>query len=52
MPSFFAQMIEEKLDGERINIHKRGNVFQYLSRFVPSSWLLFVFTELTICFSE
>lgn len=25
-------MIEEKLDGERINLHKRGDTFQYFSR--------------------
>jgi len=27
--------IDEKLDGERMQIHKRGNEYFYCSRFVP-----------------
>lgn len=27
-------MIEEKLDGERIQLHKKGDIFQYWSRCV------------------
>jgi DNA ligase-4 len=30
-PLFF---IEEKLDGERMQLHKRGNEYYYCSRFV------------------
>lgn len=31
---FSRQMIEEKLDGERIQLHKKGEKFQYWSRYV------------------
>lgn len=31
-------IIEEKLDGERVQLHKRGNEFFYCSRSVPPVW--------------
>lgn len=32
--------IEEKLDGERMQLHKRGNEYFYCSRFVPAGSVL------------
>lgn len=31
-------IMEEKLDGERIQLHKRGNEFYFCSRWVAESW--------------
>ena len=33
--------IEEKLDGERIQLHKRGNEYFYCSRQVPASFIAY-----------
>ena len=34
-------IIEEKLDGERMQVHKRGNEYFYCSRFVLASGMSF-----------
>lgn len=30
-------LIEEKLDGERMQLHKKGRKYKYFSRYVPSA---------------
>lgn len=35
-------LIEEKLDGERIQLHKRGNEYFYCSRYVLQLFSLFL----------
>jgi DNA ligase-4 len=41
-------IIEEKLDGERIQLHKRGNEYFYCSRYVFCSVFFFLFLSYSI----